>query len=465
MSSFLIENGFIVTMDPHRRVFKDGFILVEDDKIVQVGRTVDKHGLTADRVIDAKSKLVLPGFVNVHTHLPSIFVRGVYGVVIEGLTSVLFPLKTYFKPEDMYTFGEVSCLEALYSGSTTIAENYNYLDHFARAVKETGIRAVLGEQIAEADLYKIKDGVYDYNPEQADAAVQRAKALIEKWNGVEDGRITTNVAPLAPDMTTSDTYLKCKEIAEKHGLQMTTHLSQSVEEVKQVKKRYGKTPPELLDELGLMNDRLLAAHCLYVTDKDRKLMSERGSRVLHCPRPYAARGNTTPLVKLLDMGIHVGLATDNVYHSMNETMRVGLFASRIRSQFMGGSNRMLVAERPTYMEMLELATIGGATVLGMENEVGSLEAGKKADIIMFDLKHPHLQPTMEPVSSVVLYGTSPNIDTVMVDGKLLKENHEIVNHDLPAVVEKTQARALELWEEFFGENPESRKLWESSLPY
>jgi 5-methylthioadenosine/S-adenosylhomocysteine deaminase len=365
----------------------------------------------------------------------------------------------------MHLFGLVSCIEALHGGSTTIAENYNYLDSFALAVKETGIRAILGEQIAEADLIKIKDNVYKYNPEQAEAALDRAKKLIKKWHKTENGRITTNVAPLAPDMTTNETYQKCKEISETHNLKLTTHLSQSEGEVQQVKKKYGLTPPEFLDKLGLLNENTLCAHCSYITDKDRMKMSKNNVSVLHCPRPYAAGGRTNPLVKLLKMGMMVGLATDNVFHSMNETMRVGLFASRIRSEFIGGSNRMDRGTKPGYLEMLELATIRGAEVLGIEKEVGSIESGKKADIIMYDLTNPHLQPTMEPISSVVLYGTSGNIDTVLVDGKIIKKDLKIQGKNVASIVEKSQERVIELWGEFFNDYPESKKLWESYLPY
>ncbi|MFC1804103.1 amidohydrolase family protein, partial [Thermoproteota archaeon] len=401
----------------------------------------------------------------VHTHLPSIFVRGVYGVVARGLTSVLFPLKTYFTPEDIHLFGLVSCIEALYGGSTTVAENYNYLDSFALAVKETGIRAILGEQIAEADLYKIKDNIYKYNSEQAEAALGRAKKLIKKWHKAENGRIITNVAPLAPDMTTYETYQKCKEISEKHNLKLTTHLSQSVGEIQQVKKKYGVTPPEFLDKLGLMNENTLCAHCSYITDKDRMNISKNSVSVLHCPRPYAARGRVNPLIKLLEMGITVGLATDNVFHSMNETIRVGLFASRIRSEFIGGSNRMNKGIKPGYLEMLELATIRGAEVLGIEKEVGSIESNKKADIILYDLTSPHLQPTMDPVSSVVLYGTSGDIDTVLVDGTIIKKDHKIQGKNVKLIVEKSQERVKELWGEFFKDNPESKKLWDKYLSY
>jgi 5-methylthioadenosine/S-adenosylhomocysteine deaminase len=452
-------------MNSNRKIIRNGSIYIEKNKIVEVEKSDNMKNKSAEITIDAKNKLILPGYVNVHTHLPSVFVRGVYGVVAKGLTYVLFPLKTYFTPEDMYLFGLVSCIEALHGGSTTIAENYNYLDSFALAVKETGIRAILGEQIAEADLYKIKDDVYQYNTEQAEAALGRAKKLIKKWQGAENGRITTNVAPLAPDMTTYKTYQKCKEISEKHNLKLTTHLSQSVGEVQQVKKKYGLTPPEFLDKLGLMNENTLCAHCSNITDKDRMNMSKNRVSVLHCPRPYAAGGRTNPLIKLLDMGVKVGLATDNVFHSMNETMRVGLFASRIRSEFIGGSNRMDGGIRPGYLEMLELATIRGAEVLGIEKEVGSIDSGKKADIIMYDLTIPHLQPTMEPVSSIVLYGTSGDVDTVLVDGKIIKNDKKILGINVKSIVEKSQERVEELWAEFFRDNPESKKLWESYLPY
>ena len=183
MSSILIENGFIVTMNSNRKIIRNGSIYIEKNKIVEVEESDNMKNKSAEITIDAKNKLILPGYVNVHTHLPSVFVRGVYGVVAKGLTSVLFPLKTYFTQDDMYLFGLVSCIKALHGGSTTIAENYNYLDSFALAVKETGIRAILGEQIAEADLLKIKDDIYQYNPDQAEAALGRAKKLIKKWCG------------------------------------------------------------------------------------------------------------------------------------------------------------------------------------------------------------------------------------------------------------------------------------------
>ena len=156
MVDFLIENGLVYTMDPRRRVINRGTVAIKGDKIIDIGTGVElRSRYDVDQVIDAKGKAVLPGFVNVHTHLPSIFVRGVYGVVREGLYQVLFPIKEYLKPENCYELGLASCLEAITSGSTTIQETYNYMDFFAQSAKEAGIRADLGEQIAEADYLAI----------------------------------------------------------------------------------------------------------------------------------------------------------------------------------------------------------------------------------------------------------------------------------------------------------------------
>jgi 5-methylthioadenosine/S-adenosylhomocysteine deaminase len=195
-------------------------------------------------------------------------------------------MKTYIHPEDIYLFGMAACIEAIHGGSTTLIESYNYIDHFAKAVQETGLRAVLGEQIIEADLTKIKNNVYDYNPDQAEKSLRDTKDLIKKWQNSTEDRIKTIVSPLALDMTTAETFIKCKEIADEHHLDITTHLSQSWGEVLQVKKIYGKTPCEKLADLKILNSRFSGAHCYYLTEKERMLMAESSAKILHCPRPY-----------------------------------------------------------------------------------------------------------------------------------------------------------------------------------
>jgi 5-methylthioadenosine/S-adenosylhomocysteine deaminase len=451
MVDFLIKGGLIYHIGPSRKVIKDGAVAVENDRIVGVGTTEELESMfNVDQVIEADGKAVLPGFVNVHTHLPSIFVRGVYGVVREGLYQVLFPVKEYLKPEYCYELGLASCLEALTSGSTTIQETYNYMDYFAKAAEETGIRADLGEQIAEADYITIKDGVYKYIPEQAESMLKQAVSLKSKWNGQADGRITTSWAPLAPDMVTPWVYEEVLKHHEK-GEKISTHVEQSNREVNQVKKLYDKTSVEHLRDLGVLSPDLIGAHCIYNTDSDLKLMKEAGASVLHCPRPFLLGGTTAPLAKWREIGLKVGLGTDNVFHNMWETLRTAVYGARVR-ETMGES------KSPSYYDILELATIKGAEVMGIQDKVGSLEVGKKADIQLIDLKCPHIYPTADVTSSLVLYGGTVNVETVMVDGKILKQNGRMVGVDVGAVLDEAQRITTEIWEGLYADRPELRNL-------
>lgn len=451
MVDLLISGGLVYTMDSQRRIIKDGAIAIEGNKIVEVGKTEKLESkYSPEKNIDASGKAVLPGFVNIHTHLSSIFVRGVYGVVREGLYQVLFPVKEYLKPENCYELGLASCLETLTSGSTTIQETYNYMSYFAKAAEETGIRADIGEQIAEADYLAIKDGVYKYLPEQAAEMIDRAGKLKKTWDNQADGRLTVSWAPLAPDMCTPWVYEEVLKL-QKPGEKISTHVEQSRREVDQVKKLYGKTSVEHLYDMGVLGPDLIGAHCIFNNDHDLQLMKKTGASVMHCPRPYLLGGTTAPLSKWMDMGLKVGLGTDNVYHSMWETMRAALYSARIRES-MGD------LKSPSYYDVLELATIKGAQLMGMESKVGSLEAGKMADLQLIELRSPHILPTADITSSLVLYAATANVDTVMVDGKIVKENGRITVADVGKVVADAQVITEEIWSDLFHDRPELEKL-------
>jgi 5-methylthioadenosine/S-adenosylhomocysteine deaminase len=451
MVDILIRGGLLYTMDASRRVLKDGAVAIEGSRIVDVGPTEElAPRYSAETVIDASGMAVLPGFVNVHTHLPSIFVRGVYGVVRQGLYQVLFPVKNHLKPEHCYVFGLAGCLEALTSGSTTIQETYNYMDPFARAAEETGIRADLGEQIAEADYQAIKDGVYEYLPEQAEEMLERAVKLKKEWHGGAGGRITVSWAPLAPDMCTPWVYEEVLK-RQRPGEKISTHVAQSQREVEQVRRLYEKTSVEHLSDLGVLGPDLIAAHCTNNTDGDDTMMAEADASVLHCPRPYLLGGGNAPLAKWMGMGLKVGLGTDNVYHTMWETMRASIYGARQRE-------RLGEPKSPGYYDVLELATIRGAEVMGIDDKVGSLEPGKKADLQLIDLRSPHITPTADVTSSLVLYGSTADVDTVMVDGRIVKEAGEIVVADVGGAVSEAQVLADEIWGDLFRDRPELERL-------
>ncbi len=460
MGEILIKNGFIATMDPDRTIYTKGSVYIEDDRIVDLGKKIETPR-SPEHIIDATHKVVLPGLVNAHAHLQQYF-RGVYEL-IGDFYKVNLPLEGYRQPDDMDWLGDASCAELIHGGSTTTMIIYTYPDGFARSIAKAGNRAILAADIEEVDLVRLIDGVYDYLPEKGEAAYRRAVDLHLNWHGKAEGRITTVMAPKAADLARPETYLKCKEYADEHGLRLTTHLSQSWREVQQVKRLYGKTPPEHLRDLDILNDNLTGAHCTYATEKDTQLIAQSGMGILHC------RAVTNPLLRWLDTGIPVGLGTDDYYHDILQLLRENIAGQRARTRAVGGAEGMLsgnrLTSRPTYYELLELATRKGAEVLGVNDKVGSLEPGKKADIITVDMANPYLTPTKDSLTSIVLYGTSSDIDTVIVDGRILKRDKNLTTIDLPDALSRAQTRVDQIIDRFFQDHPDQRKNWEKKTSH
>jgi 5-methylthioadenosine/S-adenosylhomocysteine deaminase len=460
MTDILIRNGFVATMDRQGTVYRRGSLYVKDDRIVAVGKEVNAPRIP-EYVIDAEHRVVLPGFVNAHAHLQQYF-RGIYELIGE-FYKVNLPLEGYRRPSDMEYLGLASCAEFIYGGCTTAMVIYTYPDGFARAVEKAGNRCILAADIEEVDLNRLGEGVYEYLPEKGAAAFKRATDLYRDWHGKAGGRITTIMAPKAPDLATAETYLKCKDFAERHGLRMTTHLSQSWREVKQVEKLYGKTPPQHLYDLGILDTQFTGAHCTYATEKDIQLIANSGMGILHC------RAVTTPLTRWMDMGIPIGLGTDDYHHDMLQLLRENIAGQGARARLIEGAEEMLASSRstfrPTFYELIELATRRGAETLGIDGEVGSLELGTKADIITINMHNPDLTPTKDPLSSIVLYGSPADIDTVIVDGRILKRDGVLTSIDMKQTLTAAQGRVEEIIGRFFREHPDQGEAWEQKAPY
>lgn len=449
----LIKNGFIATMDKEKTILPNGDILIEDDKITELGENL--HVPDPEYILDAGNHLLMPGFVNAHSHLQQYF-RGVYELMGDFFETNL-PLEGYRRPEQMETLGLASCAEFIYGGCTTSMLIYTYPDGYARAVDEAGNRCILAGDVEHIDLEKLKHGEFEYLPEKRDAAVKRAKDLYFNWHGKSEGRITTLMCPKAPDMAEPDVYLDLKEFADEHDLLMTTHLSQSIREYQQVKKLYGKTPPQHLHDLEVMDEKLSGAHLTYGTAEDFQLIKETGMAILHC------HSVESPLIDWLDMGIPVGLGTDDYYHDMTDLIRKqrnGVISRASKTGgYIGMVNDSRRTSRPSFYEMLALATRGGAEVFGIDDMVGSIEIGKKADIISFNLMNPYLTPTRDPISSVFLYGMPGDIDNVICDGKFLKKEGELATINMEEALLQAQGTCDEIIDKFFDEHPDQRDIW------
>ena len=454
MSEILIKDGFIATMSEDKQIIQKGSLYIEDGVIVDIGKNVQTPR-SPEFVIEAKHKVIMPGFVNVHSHLQQYF-RGVYELMGDFYNTNL-PLEGYRRPEDMDWLGDASCAEFIHGGCTTSMVIYTYPDGFAKSVEKAGQRVILGSDIEEVDLQRLKQGVYEYLPDKGEAAYKRAVDIHRKWHG-KNGLITTIMAPKAADLAVPETYLKCKDYAEENGLRMTTHLSQSTRECKLVEKLYGKTSPEHLRDLGVLNDNLTGAHCTYANEKDTQLIADSGMGILHC------RSTSNPLMDWIDRDIPVGIGTDDYYHDMNQLIRENIAGQKRRARSVGGafgmiaSNKMTV--RPSFYDLLELATRKGAEVLGIGDEVGCLEKGKKADIIIYSMLNPYLTPTRDPLTSIVLYGNPSDIDYVIVNGKILKENGELTTIDRKESLLTAQKRTDEIIDRFFDDHPNQRENWE-----
>lgn len=455
MSDILIKNGFLLTMDRKRRIYPRGDIYIVDDKIAEIGKDL-KTKRDPEYVIDAEHHVVMPGFVNAHSHLQQYF-RGVYELMGDFFKTNL-PLEGYRRPEQMETLGLASCAEFIYGGCTTSMLVYTYPDGFAKCVEKAGNRCYIAGDIEHVDLEKLKHNVFEYLPDKRDAAVKRAKDLYFKWHGKADNRITTLMCPKAPDMALPDVYEECKEFAKEHNLRMTTHLSQSQREYKQVKKLFGKTPPRHLFDLGVMDEKLSGAHLTYATASDIQLVKKTRMSILHC------HSVESPLIDWIDLGIPIGLGTDDYFHNMCDLLRKQRMGQMNLSSKRSGHLNMINSEsrtsRPSFYKMLELATIGGARALGMDVEVGSLEINKKADIIIFNLMNPYIIPTRDPITSVFLYGTPGDIDYVICNGGFLKKEGNLITVDLKCSLLNAQKTCDEIIEQFFREHPDQKTIWE-----
>ncbi|MCJ7720729.1 MAG: amidohydrolase family protein [Candidatus Hadarchaeum sp.] len=428
MADILIKNGHVITMDPKRRVFERGSVAIDGDKIVAVGKDVKEK---ADVVIDAKGKVVLPGLINDHTHLAMVLLRGVADdmALMPWLETRIWPIEKNLQAEDCYAGALLGCLEMIKSGTTCFADQYFFMENVARAVEEAGMRASLSYGIIELGDSKRRE-----------SEIRAGEKLVKERNGTAKGRITTMFGPHAAYTCSHECLMKVKELAKKHKVGIHTHISETQEEVEQITEKYGKRPVEHLDAIGFLGPEVLAAHCVWVTEREIKILKERGVKPVHNPiSNMKTASGVAPVQEMLDAGIPVALGTDgaasnNALDMINE-MKFAALLNKVHKL-----NPIIVSAATT----LEMATINGAIGLGLGKKIGSLEVGKKADIIIVDFKKPHLTPLHNVVSHLVYSAVSSDVDTTIVDGKILMQGREVLALDEDKVLERAQKTSDDL---------------------
>jgi 5-methylthioadenosine/S-adenosylhomocysteine deaminase len=421
-ADLLVAGGTVLTVDAQDTVLPDGAVAIRDGAIVAVGsRSRISRRFRTRRAIDAGSGRRLPGCGNAHTHAPMTLLRGVRDDVdlITWLEKFMFPLEARFVSPEFVRWGaRLACWEMIASGTTTFADGYFFEEEVARAADDAGLRAVPGE------------GIFDVPTPDAKTAAEglaRAERFLSDWAG--HPRITPALAPHAAYTVGPETFRKTMDLAGRYGVPVLTHLAESDGEIAMVRARYDTTPVRHLAAHGLLGPSLVAAHCVRMDDEEIGLLRESGVGVVHCPESnMKLASGIAPVAKMLAAGIRLGLGTDGAA-SNNDLDMLGEMGSAARLHKVAGLDPTAAPARA----ILRMATIGGAEALHMEERIGSLEAGKRADVIVVDLSGPNAIPLFDPASHLVYSARSDAVQTVVVEGKILMERRRVKTIDVETV--------------------------------
>ena len=440
MNQTLIKNAVVLTVDDTDTVWQKGWLLIEGERIARMGQGDAPAPEENCRVINAEGKAVMPGIVDVHTHVCGSLFKGMTEDAPNGFYGLALPMERLLTGESTYTLSLLGAAECLLAGVTCINDIYHYMRDTARAVAQLGMRGVLAHKIIETDLARIQYGDYTRIPAEGAARVEENVRLIEEYHGAAGGRIRCKFGPHATDTVSVELARKIVELGRQYRVGFHTHVAQKPQEVAFLKETYGLTPVEYLRETGLMGEDLTAAHCIYTTDEDIRLLAQGGCMVAHCAEMSGKRGNLMPVQKMYAAGVKVGLGTDWVTMDPWTNLRTAIVVDRIGGCGLEEMNARLALRR---------STIEPARHLGLGEEIGSLEPGKKADLILLDLGTPALRPLFDDPASTVVYNAGRgDVDTVMVDGELLVENRLLLRCDLSELLADGQRVASEIYDRY-----------------
>lgn len=433
----LVTGDLVLTLDPQGRTLTDGALAVVDRTIVDIGPAdeVSPRWVPASSV-GGSGRIAMPGLVNIHNHTPLMITRGmIEDIGFAPMYTPGIPQGHWLTEEDAYALSCLGMFELLRAGCTTVVDYYRYPQSCARAAAELGVRAVIAGRIHDAAPDALAAGRYEYSRAIGEASLAENAKLIADWNGHDGGRIRCDWAPHAPDTCSDDLLREVGKLAETHGGNVHTHLSQLPLEVDAVRARTGLTPPQLLDKLGLLNDRLIAAHCIHMDRPDIELCGKAGITVAHAPIGNAKGGRIAPIIELREAGARIALCTDTFSGDLIEAMRWAIAMQRINRQ-----GTVLDART-----VLDWGTQEGATALGMSDRIGSLEVGKRADIVLLDNRSPSLAPMVDGYGVLVHSASGHDVDTVIVDGRVVLSGGKFTLADGAAIVTRAQAVASALW--------------------
>lgn len=427
--SILIQQATILTMKDADAPFT-GDIRVEGDRITQIADHILPQ--PQDEIIDGRHKIAMPGLINAHQHTPMSLLRGFSDdlKLMDWLERKMLPAEARMNPEDIYWGAKLSIAEMIRSGTTAFADMYIHMNEIAEVVKQTGIRASLTRGM----VFMEDDG---------GRRLQEAIDLVQRWSGAAEGRITTMYGPHSPYTCPVEPLREVIAMAVTEDIPLHIHLAETKEEVVKIRERYGMTPTEYLEEAGMFEQaHVLLAHGVHLNRRDISRLKGMRGGVAHNPVSNLKLGcGIAPITEMLAQGINVGIGTDGAGSATTVDMFEEIKAATWLQKLDYGDPTRLPAKN-----VLHMATRGSASLLGLQDEVGILEVGHKADLILIDLVKPHLQPVHE-VESLLAYSVNgADVDTTIVNGQILMQGRKLLTIDEDELYREVKVRAKRIVE-------------------
>ena len=429
-NTILIKNALI--LNPNNFENKKQSLLIKDDLIAEIAETIDEGNV--DKIIDAEGKILLPGLINTHTHLSMTLFRGLADDLSldSWLNDHIWPMEANLNGDYCYIGALLGAVELIKSGTTTFSDMYFYMEDVARAVEDAGIRAVLSY------------GMIDFgDAEKREAEIEENLQLFKSCNGMADGRIKVFFGPHSPYTASEDLLIKVRELADEYNMGIHIHVSETEKEINDSLDEKGLRPFEYLEKIGFLGPDVVAAHCVWLSDDEIEIIKKHDVKVSHnpCSNMKLASG-IAPVSKLIENDICVSIGTDGASSNNNLDLIEELKTASLLQKVSTLDPKVLTSD-----EAITMATIKGAEALGLENEIGSIEVGKKADIILIDTNSANMVPDSSSLSSNVIYSANgSNVDTTICNGKILMENKKLTVLDEQEIYDKAKKAIKELKE-------------------
>lgn len=429
-NSILIKNALILS--PNTNFENKQSILIKDNLIAEISSQIDESN--ASKIIDATGKIVIPGLINTHTHLSMTLFRGLADDLSldSWLNDHIWPMEANLNGDFCYIGALLGAVELIKSGTTTFSDMYFYMEDVARAIDEAGIRAVLSY------------GMIDFDDEEKRKNEIKANLeLFEACDGMADGRIKVFFGPHSPYTASEELLIKVRELADEYNMGIHIHVSETQKEIEDVSSQKGLRPFEYLDKIGFLGPDVVAAHSVWLSDNEIEIIKKNNVKISHnpCSNMKLASG-VAPVSKLIENDICVSIGTDGASSNNNLDLIEELKTASLLQKVSTSDPKVLNSD-----EAIAMGTIKGAEALGLESEIGSIEVGKKADIVLIDTNSANMVPDSSSLSSNIIYSANgSNVDTTICDGKILMENKKLTILDEEEIYAKARKAIKELKE-------------------